>query len=80
VEGNEIVDQLAKRALKRDIIDINVPLGKGEAKCKVRAILICATRGKQTVQLKKTSTPPLHHTHRLYPTLHLVNLTIIIYF
>ena len=37
-----MVDQLAKRALKIDIIDINVPLGRGEAKCKIRAILIDA--------------------------------------
>ena len=36
VEGNETVDQLAKRALKLDIIDINVPLGRGEAKCKIK--------------------------------------------
>ena len=40
VEENEIVDQLAKSALKQDIIDTNVPLVRGEAKCKIRAILI----------------------------------------
>ena len=40
VEGKEIVDQLAKIFLKLDIIDINVPLGGGEAKCKIRDILI----------------------------------------
>lgn len=32
-------DQLASRALKQDIIGINFPLGRGEAKCKIRAIL-----------------------------------------
>jgi ribonuclease HI len=40
VERNEIEDQLAKRALKLDIIDINVPLGIGEARRKITAILI----------------------------------------
>jgi hypothetical protein len=35
LEDNSIVDQL-----KQDIIDTNVPLVRGEAKCKIRAILI----------------------------------------
>lgn len=39
VEGNEIVDQLSKRALKQDIIYINVPLGRGEDKWKIGDIL-----------------------------------------
>ena len=40
VEGNYIVDQLSKRALKQDIMDINLPLSRGGAKCKIRDILI----------------------------------------
>ena len=52
VEGNEIVDQLAKRALKLDIIYINVPLGRGEAKCKIRAILIDVGQKRWDSELK----------------------------
>jgi hypothetical protein len=38
--GSEIVDWVAKRALKRDIIDIPAPFGRGEAKCTIKAIMI----------------------------------------
>jgi hypothetical protein len=31
---------MAKKALNKIKIDINVPLGRGEDKCKIRAILI----------------------------------------
>jgi ribonuclease HI len=39
VEGNEEVDQLAKRSLKRNVIDINVSLSKTEVKAIIKSAL-----------------------------------------
>lgn len=38
IKGNEVADELAKKALKGNIIDVRVPLGKGEIKSVVRDI------------------------------------------
>jgi len=37
--GNEEVDQLAKRSLKRSVIDINVSLSKSEVKVIIKSAL-----------------------------------------
>lgn len=52
VEGNEIVDKLAKTGLKKDEVDIEIPLSKAEAKCIVRKAVINIWQDNWNKELK----------------------------
>ncbi len=39
VEGNQDVDKIAKQALKHNVIDLDIPLGKSEIKCLIKTAI-----------------------------------------
>lgn len=40
IDGNEIADKLAKKALELDQVEIHIPLGKGDAKALIKSQII----------------------------------------